>query len=246
MSKETLLILGASSDVGCELIRSLPKEYGTVLAHGWKSVGRLEALAKERPDLQLEIIRADLSHLAQTQALLEKISGREQAPTQFVHLPAPPYALRRLRETTWDQIQRELDIQVRSFFLTLQACLPGMLKARRGKVVVLLSSVTFDPPPPYLAHYAAAKQALLGLVRSAAAELVQKHITVNAVSPGMMDTRFVQDLPASIRDAEAQRMAQKRLTRPAETVKSLLFYLSDASNAISGANAPVPPEVPNP
>jgi 3-oxoacyl-[acyl-carrier protein] reductase len=246
LSRETLLILGATSDIGCALIRALPENYGTVIAHGCRSMERLNALAKERPDLQLEPVRADLSRLSETHALFEKMSDRGQEPTQFAHLPAPPYALRRWRDTRWDQVQYELDVQVRSFFLALQACLPGMVKRRHGKVVVLLSSVTFDPPPPYLAHYVAAKEALLGLVRSAAAELASKHITVNAVSPGMMPTRFVETLPESVRDAEARRRPSQRLTSPAETVQALRFFLSEASDGVSGTNASVPREVPAP
>jgi 3-oxoacyl-[acyl-carrier protein] reductase len=246
LSKETLLILGATSDIGGALIRSLPKEYGTVIAHGCRSMDRLKVLARERPDLKLEMIRADLSDWSQTQAVLEKLSSQGWEPTQFVHLPATPYALRRWRETTWDDVQRELDVQVRSFFLTLKACLPGMVRRQRGKVVVLLSSVTLEPPPPYLAHYVAAKEALLGLVRSAAAELAPKHITVNAASPGMMNTRFIEALPESARDAEARRMANKRLTMPAETVAVIRYLLSEDSHAVTGANLPVTPEVPAP
>ena len=243
MSKETLLILGASSDIGGALIRALPKGYGKVIAHANRSGERLRLLAVERPDLAIEIVKADLADRGQTQALLDELSKRGPAPTGLVHLPAPPFAYRRLRELSWEQVQRELDVQCRSLFLLFKTFLPLMAEQGGGRVVVLLSSVTVEPPPRFLTHYVVAKEALLGLVRSAAAEFCDKHLAINAVSPAMVDTRFIADLPMAVREEMAQQTSLKRFLRPEEVAASIQSLLADAS-PMTGMNVLIPPANP--
>ena len=110
-----------------------------------------------------------------------------------------------------------------------------------GKAVVLLSSVTQGTPPRFLTHYVMAKAALWGLVQSAAVEYAEKKILINAVSPSMVDTRFIQNLPEAIRQEQAEQAQAKRFLTAQEVVSVLWRLLSDEADGQTGANLCVRP-----
>ncbi|AEV15147.1 MAG: SDR family oxidoreductase [Thermus sp.] len=85
-----------------------------------------------------------------------------------------------------------------------------------------------------LAHYAASKAALLGLVRTLALELAPKGIRVNLLVPGLIETRMTAGLPEWSRAQEVEASPLKRPGRPEEVAQAALFLLSEESGFITG------------
>lgn len=90
----------------------------------------------------------------------------------------------------WDAV---VDTDLTGVWNTVQAALPGMVAARRGAVVLIGSANGGLKAPPHLAHYAAAKHGVAGLVRALAAELGPLGIRVNGVHPTAVDTPMIHN-----------------------------------------------------
>ncbi len=103
----------------------------------------------------------------------------------------------RVHKTTDDDWQRMLDLNLTAPFRCLRRALPSMLDQQWGRVVVV-ASVAAKVGEPYIAAYTASKHGVLGLVRSAAAEVAASGVTVNAVCPGYVDTPMTDATVAGI------------------------------------------------
>lgn len=230
---KNLLILGASSETGIAFLRAYAREYDRIFLHYRRKNPALEELAEQLGDKAV-LCRADLSSREETERFAEEMSREEIS--HVLHLPAGGLHYRRFPKLSWDGLSGELDIQVRSLFCVLQKLLPGMAKQKYGKVAVLLTSCTHHIPPACLADYVTAKYALLGLVKALSAEYAGKQVTINAVSPSMMETRFLEEVSHLTIEQAAANAPLKRNARVEEVIPMLEFLLSDQSSYMTGQN----------
>jgi 3-oxoacyl-[acyl-carrier protein] reductase len=84
------------------------------------------------------------------------------------------------------------------------------------------------------ANYAASKSGLVGLVRTLALEGAERGIRVNAVAPGFTATRMVESVPQRVREKLVARIPMKRLARPEEIARAMLFLASEEASYITG------------
>ena len=149
-----------------------------------------------------------------------------------------------IHRTTLAEWNRAMAVNATGSFLCTQAFLPGMLSRGWGRVL-MIASTAGRTGGPYLAAYAASKHAVLGLMRSAAAEVAAKGITVNAVCPGWVDTplterslaRIVAKTGMSRRSAlEAIRnqSPQRRLMEPEEVAFLVLALCDPRAKGVNG------------
>ncbi len=232
---KVLLVTGASSEVGAALIRRIGQQYSTVFAHYRSSEGVLADL-RDMSGPRIVPLQADFSDEGSTECLIETIRESGKSPDHIVHLAAGKARNLQFSKTTWDGFRQELDTSLRSAVKILQAFLPGMAKNRYGKVVLMLTSYVLGVPPKYQSMYITSKYALLGLMKSLAAEYAARGVTVNAVSPDMMETKFLSDLPDLIKEQSAKNNPLGRNITVAEAVPAIEYLLSDGSSAVTGQN----------
>jgi 3-oxoacyl-[acyl-carrier protein] reductase len=132
-----------------------------------------------------------------------------------------------------------MDVQVRSAVLLLRRFLPKMAKLPRARVVFVLSSVTRGMPPKFVSMYAVVKHAQLGLMKALASEYAATGLTVNAVSPSMVTTRYLDQLPEVAVQMAAAASPRGRNATPEEVVGAIAFLLSAEADYINGAEIPV-------
>ncbi len=241
MSKNLLLITGASSDIGLALNRRVisTRKGCVILAHHHASGDRIEALRKKLGADSIFPLQADFSSAASTIELAEGILLNFGAPSQIVHFPGLKLVYERFTKFNWEHFEADLNIQVRSAVILLKRLLPSVTKLPEAKVVFVLSSVTHGVPPKYLSMYGIVKQAQLGLMRALASEYGETGLKVNAVSPGMVETRFLDNVPDMIKQMGAAASPDGRNAQPDDVVNVIEFLLSAESGNVNGIELPV-------
>ena len=139
---------------------------------------------------------------------------------------------RDLDELTEDEFDRTLAVNLKGAFLCARAVLPGM-RARRWGRIVNISSGAARGAGVIGAHYNASKAGLEGLTRGYAARLVRDGVTVNAVSPSLIETEMI----GARRDDYAEKVPIGRLGLPDEVAQAVLMIVGNAY--MTGQTVPV-------
>jgi 3-oxoacyl-[acyl-carrier protein] reductase len=138
--------------------------------------------------------------------------------------------LMRMKEEEWAEI---LDTNLSSVFRLSKACLRGMMKARKGRIISI-ASVVGATGNPGQANYAAAKAGIIGFSKALAREVASRGITVNAVAPGFIDTDMTRALSEEQRQQLIQQIPVQRLGHADEIAAAVVFLASPAAAYITG------------
>jgi len=139
----------------------------------------------------------------------------------------------------WYYFQELLDTNLKGSFLHMRYAAQIMKQQGGGSIINILSSYVLNPPPEKISFYITAKYALLGLTRAAAVELIKYGITVNAISPGLMETELSGYLPRKFLEVCRVRNPMKRLTEPSDVADVAEFLVSERAKFLNGINIPV-------
>lgn len=223
----TILITGASSDIGLGLVRALAEDADAhLVCHYHRNAASLEGIvASARARISAE--PADFSRTDEISRWVEAVRELAPCPDVLVFLASPPLRLVRMKDTPIDEYDRHLRVQILSAAETLRACLPSMVAAKRGTVVFLLSTVATGATPGSMAPYVTAKYGLRGLFHATCAECKGRNVRVHAVAPGLVRTKFLSDFPARLLELEAERAESGRLLEVADVVSVLLRCVND-------------------
>jgi 3-oxoacyl-[acyl-carrier protein] reductase len=237
---EVILITGASSDLGVALIRSIlaQDKEAIIVAHSFTGGARIQALVAEFGE-RMQPVMADFSDAASLTEMMNEIEARFGTPTQIVHLPALRLSYERITKFNLERFHRDLSIQVDSAVMLLKKFAPRMSKLPSARMVFVLSSVTRNMPPKFMSMYTIVKYAQLGLMRAAATEYAATGFTINAVSPSMIETQFVEDIGEVAVRMSAASNPKSRNAVPDDVVGAILFLLSPAAGYMTGVDIPI-------
>lgn len=143
-----------------------------------------------------------------------------------------------LLRMTDEEFTDVLDVNLTGAFRVVRRASKGMIRLRRGRIV-LISSVVGLYGGPGQVNYSASKSALVGMARSITRELGGRGITANVVAPGFIDTDMTRALPEERQKAYLASIPAGRFAQPDEVAAAVEFVASDAAGYISGAVIPV-------
>ena len=181
---KTALVTGSSRGIGRAIARRLARDGYRIVIHCAQNREKADTLraAIEAEGGQAEVLQADLSDLAQTQARCRRLP-----PVDVLVLNASMQVRRPWLEIPPEECLRQLDCNFVSSLLLIQAVVPGM-KAKGWGRIVAIGSVQEAKPHPEMLVYSASKAAQSNMVHSLALQLAPEGITVNNVAPGVIDT----------------------------------------------------------
>jgi NAD(P)-dependent dehydrogenase (short-subunit alcohol dehydrogenase family) len=236
------IITGATGGIGEATAQLFLSEGAKVMLVG-RSAEKLEA-SRERVGHQdgVEHFVADATDEAATRnavaATVEAFGGVDilfaNAGTEGAAKP--------LQDLTVEEFNHVLQTNVVGVWLSVKHCVAPM-QERGGGSIIATASVAGLIGIPKIAHYVASKHAVCGFVKTAALELANSGIRVNAIAPGAIDNRMMKsveeqispDDPGSVHEAIREGIPLKRYGTNAEVARLALFLGSDESSFTTGA-----------
>ena len=236
LAGKRVLVTGASGEVGGAICRRL-SEAGCRIVIWGRDSDRLHRLAQSLKGQAVSFHSLDLLDDRQIEAGLLRLVENEPVDI-FVHAAAAPLRLSGLEDPlNHEYLRAHLQIEVTSFHLIVQKLAGGMPAG--GSIVAVLTQAILDAPPQKMSAYIAAKMGTWGLVRAMAAELGPRGIRCNAVSPGLMETPYVKDMPVRVKQVEAASNPLRRLCSVEDVANAVHFLASPQAAYINGVNLPV-------
>ncbi|MBO0798087.1 MAG: glucose 1-dehydrogenase [Blastocatellia bacterium] len=228
------LITGANSGIGLATAKRFVDEGAYVYITGRRE-SELAAAVKEI-GRNVAGMQGDVSNLGDLDRLFAQIK-REKGRLDIVFANAGVAKYARLGEITEEHYDSIFNINVKGLLFTVQKALPHMPD---GSAIILNASIVASKGLPANSVYSATKAAVRSFARTWTTDLKDRHIRVNAVSPGPIETPGLKDLVASSGAGE-QRLKMLsnsvplgRLGAPDEIAKAVVFLASDDASYITG------------
>lgn len=236
LSGEVALVTGASSGLGYRFAKVLAAAGAAVAVTGRRK-DRLEAVAAEiekaggrAAAIVLDVTSAEALAAAVSQAEAELglvtilVNNAGVADGQLA------------TKMTADLVDLVLDTNVRAPFLLSSHVAARLIKARRpGRIVNISSMAAFTAPTQGASLYSISKAAVVRLTETLAVEWSTQRINVNCIAPGSFDSEMMDGLRTRIGDEFIDSFPRKRLCDPALLDSTLLYLVSPASEAVTGA-----------
>ncbi|MDQ1719878.1 MAG: hypothetical protein QOE71_3776 [Pseudonocardiales bacterium] len=182
-------------------------------------------------------VQCDITDSAAVDAAFTAVEA-EQGPVEVLVANAGMTDDTLLMRMSEDSFIRVLDTNLTGAYRVAKRATPGMLKAKRGRMIFISSVVAFVGSPGQ-ANYAASKAGLVGLARSIARELGSRSITANVVAPGFIETDMTAELSEARRKEILANVPLKRYGASEEIAAAVEFLASEQASYLTGVVLPV-------
>jgi 3-oxoacyl-[acyl-carrier protein] reductase len=228
----SVLVTGGNRGIGLAISRAFA-EGGDKVAYTYRSGEPPAALAEPG----CLAVRCDITDSEQVEQAYKEIE-EQHGPVEVLVANAGMNKDQLLMRMSEDDFVSVLDTNLTGTFRVVKRANRGMLRAKKGRVV-LISSVVGLSGSAGQANYAASKAGLVGFARSLARELGSRNITFNVVAPGMVDTDMTRALTDEQRAGIVSQVPLGRYAQPEEIAATVRFLASDDASYITGAVIPV-------
>ena len=219
----TAIVTGGSVGIGRAVVEAL-------LQDGYRVVSldlQPPAVRHER----LEHLNADLADPSATRRVADEVSRAYEVTTLVHNAGVIRPAL--LPDVKLEDLDALVNLHLKTALILLQASLPAMKAAGFGRVVLVSSRAVLGLPTR--TSYATTKAGMLGMARTWALELAPQGITVNVVAPGPVETdNFYSVVPRGQGERVAQAIPVKRLGRPGDVARAVMFFVDRDAGFVTG------------
>ncbi len=229
---KTALVVGGSGGIGFSISKKLS-------SNNFKVHSTYHKNKKIIKDKDIIFHNCDVTKEDNLNNTLNLILEKNNHIDLIVFTVSPNLKNMKILDLDLEQIYYHIDLQVMSLFRIIKFLKKQFEKKNKTKIVVILTEYCFGKPPKSLSHYITSKYALMGLAKCLSVELADFNCNVNMISPGMVDTELIKNLPPKLIELTAYQNPLKRIASPEDISELVLFLSSSKSDYINGVNIPV-------
>jgi acetoacetyl-CoA reductase len=232
LSEHVALVTGGVRGIGLGICEALLAE-GVRVAAGFSRNGpAAEAFMDAYGDRGATIHQGTIEDAADCERVVNEVIERHGRLDVLVNNAGITMdrTVRKMSPEEWDHVLR---VNLNGVFYMCRAAIPSMIERGYGRIVNI-SSVVGERGNIGQANYAASKSGQFGLTMSLALELANKGVTVNCVAPGFIETDMTGAVPAEILQRVVETIPMRRLGRPEEVARVVVFLVEPASSYITG------------
>lgn len=233
-TKRAAIVTGGSRGIGRAVCLALAEQGVNVVVNYAGSAAAAEETATLCREKGVEAIavQASVADAAQVDALFEKAVetfGKVDILVNNAGITRDNLIVR-ISEEDFDAV---LDTNLKGAFLCCKKAARIMMRQRWGRIVNI-SSVVGLRGNPGQTNYSASKAGVIGLTKSLARELSSRHVTVNAVAPGFIDTDMTRVLPEAARTAILSQVPLGTFGQPEDVARAVAFFAAEESGYLTG------------
>ena len=232
--KKNILIIGGSGGIGSETAKKLSYAGMNVSATYFsKKISSIE------DGQDLSYYKIDLLDNVSVKNCIQEVIKKVEKIDSIVYSVSLEITNKNVLGLEWIDFQKHIDIQVRGLMNVIFSLKEYIKKKNKFKIIVVLTEYCLGKPPSSTAHYITAKYALMGLSKSLSVDLAKYNCTVNMISPGMVNTNLLKNLPHKLVEIVADENPQKKIAEPSDVASVVEFLVGDGSDYLNGVNIPV-------
>ncbi len=232
LAGRSALVTGAASGIGRAIAAALAAEGARVIVAdinvdgGNATVEQIIAGGGSARYLACDV--GDEAAVAAAVADVVAIEGRLDVMINNAGIGGTPTPIVQTTADAWDRV---VAINLRGVFFGVKHAARAMTQSGGGSIVNIASAAGLGAAP-MLGPYGAAKAGVIQLTQTAALELAKRHIRVNAICPGWVETAILDPLK---RDRLVQQVPMGRIGQPAEVAAMVVYLASDAASFVTGS-----------
>jgi len=225
------LVTGGSRGIGAAICKRLAADgYAVIINYRSRSDAAEEVAAAIRAEGGEATLKGfDVADREAVEAALKEMQAEDERPIAVLVNNAGIARDAMLPRMEWEQWQAVTRTTLDGFYNVTQPLVMPMIRKRWGRIINI-SSISAVKGNQGQVNYSAAKAGLLGATRSLAVELAKRKITVNAVTPGLIDTEMIENVP----DFVVKQIPARRIGKPEEVAALVGFLASEDAAYITG------------
>jgi len=233
--KKTALIIGGTGGIGSAACFQLAKDGFNIAIHYFKNKAKASRMKKqlEKFNTKAIIITGDIISLSDVQEMRDKSLRAFGGISVVVNCSTISVPTIKFADLDWKEMKGHFYSNIKGSFNLLRTFTPDWENDHFGKFIALTTLYT-EQAKSELLSYITAKSALNGFVKALAFELAPKGIRINLVSPGMVDTQLIADVPEKVRLLSAAQTPLRTLATAEDVAGAISFLASNKSNYLTG------------